>query len=94
MESQTVPQQQQERRTAKLPPYRVVLHNDDVNAFEDVIIAVMEITGLAAPVAFARTLEAHERGRSTLLVTHLERAELFVAQFADRRLTATAEPDN
>jgi ATP-dependent Clp protease adapter protein ClpS len=36
--------------------------------------------------------EAHHRGRSLVLVTHLERAELFVEQFADRGLPASIEP--
>ena len=36
--------------------------------------------------------ETHYRGRSLVLVTHLERAELIVEQFADHGLPASIEP--
>ena len=39
-----------------------------------------------------RMWEAYHQGRSLVLVTHLERAELYVEQFADRGLCATIEP--
>jgi len=42
----------------------------------------------------ARTLEAHETGSSMLLVTHKERAELYVEQFASCKLNVTCEPDS
>jgi ATP-dependent Clp protease adaptor protein ClpS len=76
-----------------LPPYRVILHNDDVNTFEHVIRTILKLTPLKEPEAVARTVEAHESGSSVLLVTHKERAELYVEQFASRGLTVTCEPD-
>jgi len=82
-----------ERRTQKLPPYRVILHNDDVNTFEHVIVTILELTNLSEPEAVQRTFEAHQTGQSLLLVTHKERAELYVEQFASRGLTVTCEPD-
>lgn len=75
-----------------LPPYRVLLHNDDVNTFEHVILAILKLTPLKETEAVQRTLEAHQRGVSLLLVTHRERAELYVEQFATYKLTVTAEP--
>jgi ATP-dependent Clp protease adapter protein ClpS len=53
---------------------------------------VMELTRFGSAEAEYRMWEAHHRGRSLVLVTHLERAELFVEQFADRGLSATIEP--
>ncbi len=79
--------------TRQLPPYRVILHNDDVNSFERVISMIMRLTPLNEEDAVARTIEAHESGLALLLVTHLERAELYVEQFASGGLTATCEPD-
>ncbi len=79
--------------TQLLPPYRVILHNDDVNTFEHVIASIRRLTPLTFEEAVQRTLEAHETGTSLLLVTHKERAELYVEQFASLRLTVTAEPD-
>ncbi len=83
---------QVDQRTQQLPPYRVILHNDDVNTFEYVIRAILKITPLGETEAVERTLEAHETGSSLLLVTHKERAELYVEQFATKRLTVTTEP--
>lgn len=80
-------------RTRQLPPYRVILHNDDVNTFEHVIVSILRLTPLKQAEAVRSTLEAHETGVSHLLTTHQERAELYVEQFASVRLTVTCEPD-
>jgi ATP-dependent Clp protease adaptor protein ClpS len=81
-------------RTRQLPPFRVILHNDDVNTFEHVVVAILHLTPLKREDAITRTLEAHETGASLLLVTHRERAELYVEQFASLSLTVTCEPDD
>lgn len=75
-----------------LPPWKVLLHNDDVNTQDDVVRIIRQLTPLSRQDAIARTLEAHEHGLSLLLTTHQERAELYVEQFASAGLTATAEP--
>lgn len=87
------PELETDLRTKELPPFRVILHNDDVNTFEHVIATILELTPLKPPEAIARTVEAHETGLSVLLVTHQERAELYVDQFASKGLTVTCEPD-
>lgn len=78
----------------ELPRYRVLLHNDDVNEFDYVIRTVYRLTPLSLDEATHRTWEAHTRGVSLLLVTHKERAELYVDQFASAGITVTAEPEN
>ena len=83
-----------EQKTRLLPPYRVILHNDDVNTFEHVIRSIVRLTPLNPQEAVKCTLEAHETGTSLLLVTHRERAELYVEQFASVSLTVTCEPDD
>ena len=75
-----------------LPPFKVLLHNDDVNTFEHVIMAVLKLTTLQTQDAVLRTLEAHETGVSLLLTTHRERAELYIDQFATMNITVTIEP--
>jgi len=80
------------RKPKKLPPYKVLLHNDDVNTFEHVIAAILKVTTLAPEQAILRTLEAHETGVALLLTTHLERAELYQDQFATFNITVTIEP--
>ena len=81
------------RKPKQLPPYKVLLHNDDVSTFEHVVESITRLTALTVEEALLRTLEAHERGLTLLLVTHKERAELYADQFASRLLTVTIEPD-
>ncbi|HUU94681.1 MAG TPA: ATP-dependent Clp protease adaptor ClpS [Phycisphaerae bacterium] len=90
-ESATKPEVDQQTRL--LPPFRVMLHNDDVNTFEHVVIAILKLTPLNEQEAVEKTIEAHETGASLLLVTSKERAELYVEQFASLSLTVTCEPD-
>ena len=83
-----------ERKKTKKPQlYKVLLHNDDVNTFDHVVLSILKLTTLKAEEAVERTLEAHETGVALLLVTYQERAELYVEQFAAMKITVTAEPD-
>ena len=75
-----------------LPPWKVLLHNDDVNEIIYVVETILLLTPLKHPDAVARTLEAHHRGLTLLLTTHKERAELYAQQFGSRNLTVTIEP--
>jgi ATP-dependent Clp protease adaptor protein ClpS len=84
---------QVERKSQQLPPYRVILHNDDVNTMDHVVLTILKLTDLNEQEAVERTLEAHFEGASLLLVTHKERAELYCEQFAAHKLTVTCEPD-
>jgi ATP-dependent Clp protease adapter protein ClpS len=68
------------------------LHNDDKNEFGFVIVTVMELTPLGEQEAKNRTNEANETGVALLLVTHKERAELYMEQFESKGLTVTIEP--
>jgi ATP-dependent Clp protease adaptor protein ClpS len=92
-EAEAVTDTDQQQKVRRLPPFKVILHNDDVNTFEYVIITILRLTPLKEPEAVEKTIEAHETGQSLLLVTSKERAELYVEQFASCSLTATCEPD-
>lgn len=81
-----------DERAGLLPPYRVLLHNDDVNTFDHVIRTILRLTPLKLADAIERTMEAHQRGVSLLLTTHRERAELYVDQFATFNISVTTEP--
>ncbi len=78
--------------TRRLPPWRVLLHNDDVNDMLYVTQTIMELTALKRQDAVERMLEAHTRGITLLMMTHREHAELLSEQFASKRLKVTAEP--
>jgi ATP-dependent Clp protease adaptor protein ClpS len=75
-----------------LPPYKVLLHNDNRNDMEHVVRVICQLTALSTEEAIQRMLEAHNSGVALLLTTHKERAELYVEQFASCGLTVTAEP--
>jgi ATP-dependent Clp protease adaptor protein ClpS len=76
-----------------LRPWKVILHNDDMNEIEKVVQVICQLTRLNKEEAIARTLEAHNTGLALLLVTHQERAELYVEQFLTYKLVVTAEPE-
>jgi ATP-dependent Clp protease adaptor protein ClpS len=76
----------------QLPRYKVVLHHDSANDLMFVVRSVMELTRFPRAEATHKMWEAHHCGRSVLLTTYLERAELYVQQFASKGLTVTAEP--
>src|SRR5437016_2226340 len=75
-----------------LPPWKVLLHNDDRNDIYFVVLTIVELTPLNEDAAKQRTEEAHKTGVSLLLVTHKERAELYKDQFETKGLTVTIEP--
>ena len=75
-----------------LPQYKVILHNDDKNDVGFVVDTIVLLCALNKQDAEARTQEADKTGCSLLLITHKERAELFVEQFHSRSLTVTIEP--
>ena len=81
------------RKPRQLPPYKVLLHNDDVNTVEHVIKSILRLTSLNTEDAIIKTVEAHETGVALLLVTHRERAELYYEQFMSLSITVTIEPD-
>ncbi|MHC4102857.1 MAG: ATP-dependent Clp protease adaptor ClpS, partial [Planctomycetota bacterium] len=69
-------------RARRLPPWNVLLHNDDVNDMAYVTETIRELTSLNRHDAVLRMLEAHDNGVALLLTTHREHAELLCEQFA------------
>ncbi|MGD9689444.1 MAG: ATP-dependent Clp protease adaptor ClpS [Phycisphaerales bacterium] len=79
--------------TDRLPPFRVLLHNDDVHDTVYVVETLVRVTPLEARSAYKVMMEAHIRGVSLVMTTHRERAELYAERLVSRGLTATVEPD-
>lgn len=76
--------------TIALPPYAVMLHNDEVNSMDGVVHALLEcVPELAPEDAVAIMLVAHEDGIARVIVCPLERAELYRDRLEARGLTAT-----
>ncbi|HET6320259.1 MAG TPA: ATP-dependent Clp protease adaptor ClpS [Chloroflexota bacterium] len=81
-------QQQQEI----LPPWRVVLHNDDVNEMNYVVQCLLKtVPGLGTQRATDIMMEAHNRGKATVTTCPLELAELYRDRLESFGLTATIE---
>ena len=78
--------------TNTLPPFHVILHNDDVNDFGYVVMSLISVTPVREKQAVQITQVAHARGRSLVMTTHKERAEFYRDRLHSRHLTATIEP--
>jgi ATP-dependent Clp protease adapter protein ClpS len=85
-------QDQEKARFRQLPPYRVVLNNNAAADMMYIVRTIMELTRFCRAEATHKMWEAHHCGRSQLVVTHKERAELFVEQFAEKGLAVSIEP--
>jgi ATP-dependent Clp protease adapter protein ClpS len=79
-------------RQRPTPRYKVVLLNQAAHDLMFVVRSVMELTRFPRAEATHKMWEAYHCGRSVLLVTYLERAELYVEQFADKGLKVEVEP--
>ena len=97
-----LPETDEETKTRRQPPYAVVLHNDDLNGMDWVILVLQKVFGYPVPKCFELMLEAHEKGRAVVWVGALEVAELKADQIhaagpdpgvkAAQPLQATVEP--
>jgi ATP-dependent Clp protease adaptor protein ClpS len=95
-ETQTRPDQATRQRTRQelCPPWKVLLHNDDVNTMDHVIHALTQsVPGLPGERAVRIMLEAHLRGLAVVTVCPLETAEYYRDRLLSFRLTSTIEPD-
>jgi ATP-dependent Clp protease adaptor protein ClpS len=97
------PQAKPSHKTDRLPPYNVVLLDDDHHTYAYVIEMLGKVFGYDEPKAFKMAEEVDAKGRVILMTTHKEKAELkrdqVLAYGADFRMassqgsmTATVEP--
>ena len=75
-ETVTSPTETQERTTEGLPPYNVVLLDDDDHSYEYVILMLKKVFGHSINKAYEMAVEVDTAGRVGVLTTHLEEAEL------------------
>ncbi|MEX1023376.1 MAG: ATP-dependent Clp protease adaptor ClpS [Dehalococcoidia bacterium] len=73
-----------------LPPYVVVLHNDDVNSMDHVVHALLvSVPELEVQQAVEVMVAAHTHGQADVVTCPLERAELYRDRLESHGLTAT-----
>jgi ATP-dependent Clp protease adaptor protein ClpS len=70
------PKEKTENKTKRLPPYNVVLVNDNDHSFEYVIGMLQQLFGYPREKGFQMAWTVHTQGRVTVATTHKERAEL------------------
>lgn len=76
-----------------LPRYRVLLHNDDHNSMDRVVLALVRtITGMGVEQAVRIMLEAHTTGCAQVIVCLKELAEHYRESLERYGLTSTIEP--
>jgi ATP-dependent Clp protease adaptor protein ClpS len=91
-ETRTESTPQVEPRTGVLPPYAVILHNDDVNEMGHVVRSLRKsVPSLTLERATDIMLAAHSQGRALVIVCPLELAELYQSRLQSCQLTATVE---
>jgi ATP-dependent Clp protease adaptor protein ClpS len=76
----TKPKEREDTATRRIPPYNVILENDDYHTFEFVIDVLRKVLGCARERASQLALQAHNTGRSIIWTGPREVAELKVEQ--------------
>jgi ATP-dependent Clp protease adaptor protein ClpS len=63
-------------RTRKMPPYNVIILNDEEHTFDYVIELLMKLFRHSQPTAEGLTWRIHTTGKAVVYTTHRELAEL------------------
>jgi ATP-dependent Clp protease adaptor protein ClpS len=76
----TKPKEKEQTHTRRLPPYNVILENDDHHSFEFVVDVLRKALGYNEQRAVALTNQAHTSGRAVVWTGSKEVAELKMEQ--------------
>ena len=83
----------EEALTRLIPPYNVILHNDDHNSMDHVVKALLRSVPSLSPDDAVRIMfEAHENGSAVVISCPKETAEMYRDRLESFSLTATIEP--
>jgi len=74
------PEIETDPKTKLLPPYHVILENDDFHSMEFVVQVLRKVFGVTLERAFEMMLKAHESGRAIVWTGSKEVAELKLEQ--------------
>jgi ATP-dependent Clp protease adaptor protein ClpS len=78
----TTTQPREETRTRRVPPYNVILENDDYHSFQFVIEVLRKALGCSEERAYQFMMLAHTSGRAVVWTGPKEVAELKVDQIS------------
>jgi ATP-dependent Clp protease adaptor protein ClpS len=82
-----------ERQATKIPLYKVLLHNDDVNSMDHVVQALKRVFKFDQNACEMIMMKAHRDGVALCTIEPFEQAELHRDQLISFSLTATVEPE-
>ena len=92
MTTTTTPDIEQQQRQEILPPWKVILHNDDHNDMVHVVLSLLKsVPKLGRRRATEIMFEAHNHGHALVTTCPLELAELYRDRLQSFGLTATIE---
>jgi ATP-dependent Clp protease adaptor protein ClpS len=92
--SQTKPEEITRHAAKVLPPYKVILFDDDYNEMDYVIFALLHsVNNLSPQKASHIMITAHLTGSAVVIVCPKEAAEYYQERLLGYGLTATIEPD-
>ena len=74
------PETREDQQVKLLPPYHVILHNDDHHSMEFVLEVLTKVFKYKTEETFTLMMRAHEQGRSIVWTGAKEVAELKVEQ--------------
>ena len=89
-----------DEESAEEPPYRVLVHNDDVTPFDFVILILVRIFELSPIIAELKTYQAHTQGMALVAVLPKSEAErrvgkaVMAARLEGYPLDFTIEPED
>ncbi len=72
-------------------PWNVLLFNDDVHTFDEVILQVQKATGCSLERAVQITCAAHQEGQAVAYGGCLERCEIVAAKLQEIKLRVSIE---
>src|SRR5262245_33092019 len=84
-------QEETKTRTALDRPWNVIVWDDPINLMSYVVYVFQKLFGFSEQEATVKMLEVHHQGRSLVITTERERAELYVTRLHEYGLKATME---
>ncbi len=87
----TKPKESEQTKTRRIPPYNVIIENDDCHSFQFVIEVIRKVLGCTVERALQLTLVAHHTGRSVIWTGPKEVAEFKVEQIQTFHETRDAD---
>jgi ATP-dependent Clp protease adaptor protein ClpS len=77
----------------RLPPWRVILHNDDQNSMDHVVASLLRcVSSLTVEQAVEIMFMAHNHGQAEVIACPKEAAEHYRERLESCGLTSTIEP--